>query len=614
MHPDLEKLVARAKIDQLTADQLDRLQPGTFCYHKSWKAGKIAAWDRLGLKVTIDFEDKPGHEMGMKFVASSIEPLGEDHFYARRFADVEGLRQMAQDDPVSLVKLALESRGSTLSLDQLDEMIKGRVVPDGKYKSWWDSTKKKLRTEPRFVVPSKRNEPIELRAADLSPSDALVQAYEGARDLKGKVKAAEAILRELNVFEDPAAQLIGVVEDLTDSAKKAQRLNLESSIELILVRDEFQTKVPELKIDDTQIGVADLISANEASLPELLRNLSISRVRSVMTALPAAFGEEGWVQKALDLIPQCALRAISELAKCLDDKGFSDRLLEFFESRLAQRTLSSDALAWVCKERKGMAEVIFDPSISLAVMSSLEVDSLNEEGGVRAANRLRDLLSEDKSLIHDLIAEADINTVRNFAGRLMGTAVFDDLTRNSLMARIIKLYPEVQTLVLGRKQEEEEPLIVSEESLLKRQAAYDKLIREEIPQNREDIKIARSYGDLRENFEYKSAKEYQRVLMKRKADWERELKLAQPTDFKSADGTRVAIGTVVTVENPANGEKKQYTVLGAWDSDPDNHVVPYLSDVGQALLEKKVGDEVAMPTASGGRETMRVSEVKTWLS
>ncbi|MCB1077865.1 MAG: GreA/GreB family elongation factor [Verrucomicrobiae bacterium] len=614
MHPDLEKLVARAKIDQLTADQLDRLQPGTFCYHKSWKAGKIAAWDRLGLKVTIDFEDKPGHEMGMKFVASSIEPLGEDHFYARRFADVEGLRQMAQDDPVSLVKLALESRGSTLSLDQLDEMIKGRVVPDGKYKSWWDSTKKKLRTEPRFVVPSKRNEPIELRAADLSPSDALVQAYEGARDLKGKVKAAEAILRELNVFEDPAAQLIGVVEDLTDSAKKAQRLNLESSIELILVRDEFQTKVPELKIDDTQIGVADLISANEASLPELLRNLSISRVRSVMTALPAAFGEDGWVQKALDLIPQCALRAISELAKCLDDKGFSDRLLEFFESRLAQRTLSSDALAWVCKERKGMAEVIFDPSISLAVMSSLEVDSLNEEGGVRAANRLRDLLSEDKSLIHDLIAEADINTVRNFAGRLMGTAVFDDLTRNSLMARIIKLYPEVQTLVLGRKQEEEEPLIVSEESLLKRQAAYDKLIREEIPQNREDIKIARSYGDLRENFEYKSAKEYQRVLMKRKADWERELKLAQPTDFKSADGTRVAIGTVVTVENPANGEKKQYTVLGAWDSDPDNHVVPYLSDVGQALLEKKVGDEVAMPTASGGRETMRVSEVKTWLS
>lgn len=614
MHPDLEKLVARAKIDSKTADLLDRLQPGTFCYHKSWKAGKVSSWDRLGLKVVIDFEDKPGHEMAMKFVASSIEPVPEGHFYARRFSELEGLRQMAQDDPVGLVKLALESRGGKLSLDQLDEMIKGRVVPDGKYKGWWESTKKRLRGEPRFVVPAKRNEPIELRDADLSPSAALVQAYEGARDLKGKVKAAEAILREINVFEDPAAQLLGVVEDLADSAKKAQRLNLESSIELILVRDEFQAKVPELKFDENQIEIADLLSANEASLPDLLKNLSISRVRSVMGALPAAYGQEVWVRKMLDLIPVCALRAISEIARFLADHGYSDALLEFFESRLQQRTLSSDALAWVCKERKGMAEVIFDPSISLAVMASLEVDSLNEEGGVRAANRLRDLLNEDKSLIHDLIAEADINTVRNFAGRLMGTAVFDDLTRNSLMARIIKLYPEVQSLVLGRRQEEEAPLIVSVESLEKRRAAYDRLIREEIPQNREDIKIARSYGDLRENFEYKSAKEYQRVLMKRKADWERELKLAQPTDFKNVDGTKAAIGTVVTLETPAGGDRREYTVLGAWDSDPEKHVVAYLSDVGQALLDKKVGDDVTMPTASGGRETLKVVAVKPWLS
>jgi transcription elongation GreA/GreB family factor len=613
MHPDLEKLVARAKIDPNTADQIDRLQPGTFCYHKSWKAGRIVSWDRLGLKVTIDFEDKPGHEMGMKFVASSIEPVSDEHFYARRFADIDKLRLMAQEDPVSLVMLALESRGSKLALDQLDDMIRGRIVPEGKYKGWWESTKKKLRGESRFVVPAKRNEPLELREVGLSPSDALVKAYEGARDLKGKVKMAEAILRELNVFEDPAAQLLGVVEDLADSAKKAQRLNLESSIELILVRDEFQSKVPELKLDDSQIGIADLLAANEDSLPELLRNLSISRVRSVMAALPVAYGPENWVRKMLDLIPICALRAISEIARFLADHGYSDTLLEFFESRLQQRALSSDALAWVCKERKGMAEVIFDPSISLAVMSSLEVDSLNEEGGVRAANRLRDLLNEDKSLIHDLIAEADINTVRNFAGRLMGTAVFDDLTRNSLMARIIKIYPEVQTLVLGRRQEEEAPLIVSAESLEKRRAAYDKLIREEIPQNREDIKVARSYGDLRENFEYKSAKEYQRVLMKRKADWERELKLAQPTDFQGPDGSKVAIGTVVSLEHPPTGEKKEYTILGAWDSDPDNHVVPYLSDMGQALLDKKVGDDVALPTASGGRKSHRILAIRRWL-
>lgn len=612
MHPDLEKLVARAKIDPQTADRLDLLQPGTFCYHKSWKAGRIVSWDRLSLKVVIDFEGKPGHEMGMKFVANSCEPVADDHFYARRFAALEEMQTMAKDDPVALVKLALEGSGDSLSLDNLEDMIKGTIVADGKYKSWWESTKKKLRSEQRFVVPAKRNEPLELRAADLSPSDALVQDYEAARDLKGKTKAAEAILREIQVFDDPAAQLLGVVEDLTESARKAQKLYLDSSIEMVLERDEIQKKVPELKLEDNQLTIAQLIRDNEDLLPELLQTLAISRVRLVIQALPEAFGEDVWVQKSLDLIPVCNLRAISEIAKFLADQGHSDAVLEFFESRLSQRTLSSDALAWVCKERKGMAEVIFDPSISLAVMSSLEVDSLNEEGGVRAANRLRDLLNDDKNLIHDLIAEADINTVRNFAGRLMGTAVFDDLTRNSLMARIIKMYPDLLDLVGGQESDQEDPLFVSEESLVKRKGAYDKLVKEEIPQNREDIKIARSYGDLRENFEYKSAKEYQRVLMKRKADWERDLKLAQPIDFSKADTSKVSIGTVVGLENLANGETKTFTVLGAWDSDPDKGILAYLSDVGQELLDKKTGDEVSLPTAEGNRESFKITSVTLW--
>lgn len=609
MHPDLEKLVTRAKIDQKTAELLDQLQPETFCHHKSWKAGRIASWDRLSLKVIIDFEGKPGHEMGMKFAATSLTPVDDEHFYAKRFGSLEELQGLATENPVALVQLALEGQGGSMSLDTLEEMIKGTIVPEGKYKSWWESTKKKLRNETRFVVPAKRNEPLELRDADLSPADALVQDYEDATVLKNKTKAAEAILRELSAFEDPAAQLLGVVEDLSDSAKKAQKLNLDASIELLLERDELQSKVPELRLDEDQVTISDILAENETAIPELLKTLSISRVRQVIQALPDAFGEEKWTQKMLDLIPQCSLRAISEIAKFLADQGKSDTVLEFFESRLAQRTLSSDALAWICKERRGMAEVIFDPSISLAVMSSLEVDSLNEEGGVRAANRLRDLISDDPNLIRDLIAEADINTVRNFAGRLMGTAVFDDLTRNSLMARIIKMYPDVQELVSGREEDEEEVLIVSEESLVKRRESYDKLVKEEIPQNREDIKIARSYGDLRENFEYKSAKEYQRVLMKRKADWEQDLKRAQPTDFSNARDTEVNIGTVVDLENTSSGEAKTFTVLGAWDSDPDKGIIAYLSDVGQALLEKKSGDEVTLPTAEGGRESFRITGI-----
>ena len=613
MHPDLEKLVTRAKIDQPTAEKLDSLQPGTFCFHKSWGAGKVSGWDRLGVKVVIDFEDKPGHEMGMKFAANSLEPLTEEHFYAKRHSNLEELQALAADDPIALTKLALSGQGGSLSLDQFESMIKGRVVPDGKYKSWWESTKKKLRTDRQLVVPSKRNEPLELRDSDLSPADSLVEDYLKSRDLKAKVRAAEAILKDISVFDDAPAQLLPVVEDINDSARRGMKLNLSAAMEMVLVRDELQKKEKELLLDDEQITIAEILRNNKSEIADLLHGLSLTRLRQILGSFKDAFGDE-WVQVMLAQIPQCGLRSIGEIATFLSDDGYSDTVLEFFESGLQQRALSSDAIAWVCRERKGMTEVIFDPSVSLVVMSSLEQDSLLDEGGVRAASKLRDLLSDDRELIPDLINEADINTVRIFASRLMGSNIFDDLTRKSLMARILKIYPDVQDLVSGREEEQEEALIVSEESLAAKQAAYDKLIREEIPQNREDIKVARSYGDLRENFEYKSAKEYQRVLMKRKADWEHDLKLAKATDFSTATADSVSIGTVVTIEPEQGGTPITYTILGAWDSDPDKHILAYLSDRGQLLLEKKVGDEVGLPTDTGGTDTFRIVDIKPYAS
>ena len=80
------------------------------------------------------------------------------------------------------------------------------------------------------------------------------------------------------------------------------------------------------------------------------------------------------------------------------------------------------------------------------------------------------------------------------------------------------------------EKEEEQALIVSWKSLEAKKQAYDHLINVEIPKNIEDISIARSYGDLRENFEFKSAKEFSAVLQRRKFEMERDLQRAQGAD------------------------------------------------------------------------------------
>ncbi|MEM9282902.1 MAG: GreA/GreB family elongation factor [Verrucomicrobiota bacterium] len=613
MHPDLEKLVSRGKIEPATAEQLELLPPGTFCQHKSWGAGKIADWDRLNVKVVVDFEDKPGHELGMKFAGLSLTPIAEDSFLGKRLASPEELQTLATDDPVGLVKLALSSNGDKLYLDQLEELIKGSVVADAKYKSWWESTKKKLRDDRQFVVPAKRTEALELREENFDPSEALIEDFNEARDLRAKVKAVEAIIKDIAAFKEDQGKLESLVDEITEIVRKGVKIQYVPAVELILIRDELQARLKGYNPPEGQITVSEIVSENAEGLPELFEELSLTRLRQILKSFPGAFGDE-WSQSMLNLISECNLRSIAEMASFLDAEGKKKELIEFVENSLQQRSLSSDGLAWVCRERKGLSQSLFTPSLSLAVMSSLEADQLNDEGAVRAANRLRDIVADDRELIPDLIEGANINIIRNFAGRLINSASFDELTRKSLVARIIKIHPEVQELLRTGEKKEEDALIVSEQSLIKRKEAYDRLVKEEIPQNREDIKIARSYGDLRENFEYKSAKEYQRVLMKRQSDWERELKLAQPTDFSSANTSKVSIGTVVKLDPIGDGPPLTYTVLGAWDSDPDKGVIAYLSERGSVILNKAVGDEIEFTSAEGVTEAYRIESISAYHS
>src|SRR5258707_8532099 len=143
-------------------------------------------------------------------------------------------------------------------------------------------------------------------------------------------------------------------------------------------------------------------------------------------------------------------------------------------------------------------------------------------------------------------------------------------------------------------QEKAAPLIVSWSSLEKRRAEHEEIVKVKIPENTKEIAIARSYGDLSENFEFKAAKQMQSVLMRRKADLEQMLHDARGTSFENVDTSRVSIGTIVTLRNAETNNEETYTILGAWDGDPDRHIISYQTAIGQALLGHEVGETVPL--------------------
>jgi transcription elongation GreA/GreB family factor len=210
-------------------------------------------------------------------------------------------------------------------------------------------------------------------------------------------------------------------------------------------------------------------------------------------------------------------------------------------------------------------------------------------------SRLRDLLIEDRELMSDMFAKGEVGVARDAMRRLMLTPVLDELTKRSLLARLVKIYPELESMITGGQAEQTAaPLVVSWSSLEKRRAEYEELVSKKIPDNTKEIGIARSYGDLRENFEFKAAKQMQAVLMRQKTELESMLHRARGTSFENPDTSRVSIGTVVKVRDEESGKEETYTILGAWDGDPEHNIISYQAAIGQALLGHNVGDAVSI--------------------
>jgi transcription elongation GreA/GreB family factor len=590
MHPDVAKLVEAGRIPKPVGERLSQLAPGNFCLHKSFGAGKVTDWDLPAKKVTIDFEKSAGQTMELQFAFQKTEWIPADDFRAKKIEQLEELRSLTKSDPINLVIHLLQSHGGSMTGDALEKELSGAVIPEKDFKKWWDNTKKALRDSRLAVVPQKRTEAIVLRTGDRSPAQALVADFEAARDIKGMIRALEAIAADIGAFENDTDSLKRLLSDIDEGAKKAARVQLGQALQLVAARDEVIGSSKALELDDSAVRLSDLlVSADTSRLADEAGALPSGRQRAVYEAFPNAFGEE-WVGKIVHVFDRVGARGVTEIARILLERGAMPSLVTHLRSAIARRALGPDALIWVCRERKGPSQEVFSADVGASVLNLLENDHLSD--GPRKTSRLQSLLGDDKSLLTDLVAIMDVNEARNFGRRLLDCPVFGELEKKSLMARIIKARPETAELVSGNNQKRpEEVLLVSWESLEKKKAELDDIIRNKIPQNREDVKIAKSYGDLRENFEYKSAKDMEKYLGHRRNALDKEINNSRGTDFKGSDASKVNIGTIVTLAD-ASGTETEMTVLGAWDSIPESKIVSYLSEVGKALVGRAPGDTV----------------------
>ena len=142
---------------------------------------------------------------------------------------------------------------------------------------------------------------------------------------------------------------------------------------------------------------------------------------------------------------------------------------------------------------------------------------------------------------------------------------------------------------------------------LKTELNYLKTVREK--EVADQIKEARSFGDLSENSEYDEAKNVQGKLYSRIAELEEILSNYTVIEENEVDPNTVRIGSKITVADVATGDEETYQVVGSQEADPMNGRISEESPFGKALLGKASG-EIAVVEAPEGNIEYKVVAIQ----
>ena len=115
----------------------------------------------------------------------------------------------------------------------------------------------------------------------------------------------------------------------------------------------------------------------------------------------------------------------------------------------------------------------------------------------------------------------------------------------------------------------------------------------------EQIKEARSFGDLSENSEYDEAKTEQGKLYSEIAELEHQIANAEVVELDTVTDGAVGHGSTVKLKNLEEDEEEVYTIVGSQETNPMEGKISDVSPIGRALLGKKKGETVVVEAPDG---------------
>ena len=528
-------------------------------------------------KLKVDFEGHAGLTIGFGAAGKVLVPLDEDHFLRRRVESPAELEALAQSDPSELLRLMLNSQPKQTATEI--KLSLGSLIAEKSWTSWWS----RARNHPQLISTGKGARQIYSWAESTAAAGEEVRSQFERADLKQRL---EIFLREVKrnpaAARDLATALIAEARD-----KKTSEESEAIRIVAVLDRAEFAIEDPPLTIDSI------LGDAKDPSI--VIRSIADRSLRLACLKRVGGLRDE-WVQiyaNAVSSEPDGTVLTFLFEKLWASDRPGAEQLVDRILSQPQKRPA---AFVWLM-ENLEKTPYFGERNPGRALGQLLRAKSLPEFSKYK--NALQKIIS-DGEVTQGLIQRLEPDQAEAVK-ELFDRTSLEEYLRDRLITALHMKFPDLSTAV-------SDSLYATVAVIDEKRAEFKNLLQVEIPANRRAIEEARAHGDLRENFEYKSARQRHEYLSARMTNLERDLARAQPVPFELIDGLEVRIGSTVDLVNTEHQDTtREITVLGPWESNPDLGILSYESEAGQSLLGKHPGDTIEL-----GQDSWRVVSIRPW--
>ncbi len=570
---------------------LTHMKKGNFVFHSGgWGVGEIIDISFLREQLSIEFDYVGGKkDLSFENAFKTLIPIPDDHFLALRFGNPDELEERAKKNPVETIHILLRDLGP-LTAAEIKEELCELVIPLEEWARWWQTARTKVKKDTMIETPEDIRKHFKLRESEVPHEDRLQKALEKKPDVSNLIQIVYTFLR-----------------DFPQTIKNEEfRKDLEEKLKEALSTGEL-TDAQELQL---HFFMEDLNEGKEYSpTRELITRFTspedvVNEIEIVAFKKRALFDirklREDWTVFFLNLllkIDQNPLRdyILTELLKFKKEEEIIKKLDELltFPSRYPQvllwyfqKLMKDDKLP--LSDQKGKNR--FFESL-LILLSLLEQSSGNRD---LIKKTLTFLTTGRYNNVRKVFQNSSKETVQEFL--LLSTKC------QSLTEHDIKIFHSLAEVVhpslakMGKKytndsQEDEIVIWTTLEGYNKIKSRIHEISTVETVDNAKEIEEARALGDLRENAEFKAAKERRERLQSELRTLSREFNQARILTKDDVDTNQVSVGVVVDFHDD-EGKKISYTLLGPWEADPEKYILSFQSKLAQSLMGHKKGDKV----------------------